>query len=60
MLQEKAGEIAGKIWETLNENGEMSGKDLKKAVILKQNIPEKIFMYQKSIINRLHSHRQGL
>ena len=32
MLQEKAGEIAGKIWETLNENGEMSGKDLKKAV----------------------------
>ena len=33
MLQEKAGEIAGKIWETLNENGEMSGKDLKKAVV---------------------------
>ncbi len=32
MLQEKAGELAGKIWEALQENGEMAGKDLKKAV----------------------------
>lgn len=35
MLQEKAGEIAGKIWEALNENGQMTGKDLKKATKLK-------------------------
>ncbi len=32
MLQEKAGIIAGKIWETLNEKGELSQKDLKKAL----------------------------
>lgn len=32
MLQEKAGENAGKIWEALNENGEMTGKELKKAI----------------------------
>ncbi len=31
MLQEKAGEIAGKIWQALQENGELAGKDLKKA-----------------------------
>ena len=31
MFQEKAGELAGKIWEALNANGELSGKDLKKA-----------------------------
>ena len=35
MLQEKAGEIAGKIWEALNENGQLSGKDLKKATKVK-------------------------
>lgn len=32
MLQEKAGEMAGKIWQALQENGELAGKDLKKAV----------------------------
>lgn len=32
MLQEKAGELAGKIWQTLNEGGELAGKDLKKAI----------------------------
>lgn len=32
MLQEKAGEIAGKIWQALNESGELAGKDLRKAV----------------------------
>lgn len=32
MLQEKAGEISGKIWEALSANGEMSSKDLKKAI----------------------------
>lgn len=32
MLQEKTGELAGKIWQALNENGELAGKDLKKAV----------------------------
>lgn len=31
MFQEKAGELAGKIWEALNAGGELSGKDLKKA-----------------------------
>lgn len=31
MLEEKAGELAGKIWEALNEGGKLSGKDLKKA-----------------------------
>lgn len=30
MFKEKAGELAGKIWEALNTNGELSGKDLKK------------------------------
>ncbi len=28
---EKAGELAGAIWNALNENGAMSAKDLKKA-----------------------------
>ena len=31
MFEETAGELAGKIWEALNEAGELSGKDLKKA-----------------------------
>lgn len=35
MLQEKAGEIAGKIWQALNENGEMASKDLKKVTKVK-------------------------
>lgn len=35
MLQEKAGEIAGKIWQVLNENGQLAGKDLKKATKVK-------------------------
>ena len=29
MLQEKAGELAGKVWEVLHTEGELSGKDLK-------------------------------
>lgn len=32
MLQELAGELAGKIWQALNENGELAGKDIKKAI----------------------------
>lgn len=32
MLEAKAGEIAGKIWQALTENGELAGKDLKKAI----------------------------
>ncbi len=32
MFEEKAGELAGKIWEALNAGGELSGKDLKKAI----------------------------
>lgn len=35
MLNEIAGEIAGKIWNALNENGQLTGKDLKKAAKLK-------------------------
>lgn len=31
MINEKAGVIAGKIWNALNENGTLTGKDLKKA-----------------------------
>lgn len=31
MYEEKAGELAGKIWEALNEAGRLSGKELKKA-----------------------------
>lgn len=31
MFTEKAGELAGKIWEALSANGELSGKELKKA-----------------------------
>lgn len=31
MFEEKAGELAGKIWEALNAGGKLSGKDLKKA-----------------------------
>lgn len=31
MLEEKAGVLAGKIWEALHAGGEMTGKDLKKA-----------------------------
>jgi len=30
-MLEKAGEIAGAIWNALNENGAQSAKDLKKA-----------------------------
>lgn len=30
MLEEKAGELAGKIWEALNAGGQLSGKELKK------------------------------
>jgi len=37
MLQVKAGEFAGKIWNALSENGEMTGKDLKKAAKLKSD-----------------------
>ena len=35
MLNEIAGEIAGKIWEALNEKGKLKGKDLKKATKVK-------------------------
>ena len=35
MLTEKAGVIAGQIWQALNENGKMTQKELKKAVKLK-------------------------
>lgn len=30
MLTIKAGEVAGKIWTALNENGPLTGKELKK------------------------------
>ena len=35
MLTEKAGVIAGQIWQALNKNGKMTQKELKKAVKLK-------------------------
>lgn len=35
MLNAMAGEIAGKIWQALSENGELAGKDLKKATKVK-------------------------
>jgi hypothetical protein len=35
MLQEIAGEIAGKIWVALSENGELTGKELKKVIKVK-------------------------
>jgi len=35
MLTEKAGVIAGQIWQALNENGKMTQKELKKVVKLK-------------------------
>ena len=31
MINEKAGVIAGKIWNALNEQGTLTGKDVKKA-----------------------------
>ncbi len=34
-MQEKAGEIAGKIWNALNEKGAQTGKELKKAAAVK-------------------------
>ena len=32
MLEEKAGELAGKIWNALSENEALTGKELKKAI----------------------------
>ncbi len=32
MFEEKAGELAGKIWEALNEGGTLTGKEIKKAI----------------------------
>ena len=31
MFEEKAGALAGKIWEALNAQGKLTGKDLKNA-----------------------------
>lgn len=32
MFEEKAGELAGKIWDALNQKGKLSSKELKKAI----------------------------
>ena len=32
MFTEKVGELAGKIWQALNENGKLTGKELKKYI----------------------------
>lgn len=32
MFTEKVGELAGKIWMALNENGKLTGKELKKLI----------------------------
>ena len=37
MLQEKAGETAGKIWTVLNEKGAMTLKQIKKAAKISTN-----------------------
>lgn len=37
MYQEKTGVNAGNVWNALNENGAMAGKDLKKAAKLKND-----------------------
>lgn len=37
MLQEKAGTLAGKIWQALNENGELVGKDLRKILKIRSD-----------------------
>ena len=36
-MNEKIGTIAGAIWSTLNENGKMNTKDLKKAAKVKND-----------------------
>jgi 23S rRNA maturation-related 3'-5' exoribonuclease YhaM len=36
-MQAKAGELAGKIWQVLNENGETTAKNLKKAIKVKSD-----------------------
>lgn len=35
MLQEMAGASAGKVWQALDEKGQLSGKELKKAAKVK-------------------------
>ena len=35
MLTNKAGELAGNVWNALNEQGTLTGKDLKKATKIK-------------------------
>ena len=35
MLQQIAGANAGKVWQTLNEKGQLSGKELKKVAKIK-------------------------
>lgn len=35
MFEEKAGELAGKIWDALNQKGELSSKELKKAITVR-------------------------
>ncbi|MBR1387599.1 MAG: winged helix-turn-helix domain-containing protein [Alloprevotella sp.] len=35
MFQENAGILAGKIWNALDANGKLSGKELKKAIKVK-------------------------
>ena len=37
MFTEKAGELAGKIWEALNDAGQLTGKELKKATKIKSD-----------------------
>ena len=42
MLQEIAGANAGKIWEALNEKGQLSGKELKK--VAKINTDKELYL----------------
>ncbi len=36
-MNEKIGTLAGQVWTALNENGALSGKDLKKAAKVKND-----------------------
>ena len=37
MFTEKAGELAGKIWEALNAGGQLTGKEIKKAAKIRSD-----------------------
>jgi hypothetical protein len=50
MLQEKAGEVAGKIWNALNETEGLTQKQIKKVAI---EIKLKELQIKKELMNQL-------